>query len=197
MKFLFLDIDGVLNSETFLKQLDATYESSGKSPTHYAWENQIDRAAVARLNTIIKRVPNVCVILSSSWRLLVDPTEVQRILCKHGFAGTIVDATPDLTNNADYVRLRADNAIDRIARGHEIAYWLEWTLRIDPQFSSTLAVGALLHTMIERGVRIAILDDSRDMAHLTPWHVCVDAQVGLTDDDVDHAVQLLAGPPRS
>ena len=196
MRFLFLDIDGVLNSETFLKDLDATYESSGKSLTHFAWENQIDRAAVGRLNELLRRVPDVMPILSSSWRLLVDPKEVQRILCKHGFEGTIVDATPDLANDADYVRLRADNRIERIARGHEIAYWLEHTLYIDPRFSATLATDVLLRAMIERDIRIVILDDSCDMVHLTPWHICTDAQVGLTDADVERAVQLLTDSDR-
>ena len=57
MKVLFLDVDGVLNSEAFLKKLDDQHRQLGHTNTSdcvcYRHDNQIDDAAVSRLNRIV------------------------------------------------------------------------------------------------------------------------------------------------
>lgn len=208
-KFLFLDIDGVVNSEAFLKKLDTKHEAHRDNASEgdharascecYAHKNQIDPDAVQRLNRIVEAMPDLEIVLSSSWRLLFDIDEVSRVLTSHGFtASPIRSQTPDLANDADYVRLRADGLIDRIARGHEISYWLEARLGVDPRFSASVATDAIVQRLTtgESAPMIVILDDGSDMIHLSPWHVLTDARVGLTDADTEHAIALLTGGSR-
>jgi hypothetical protein len=52
----------------------------------------IDAAMVARLNTILDRTGAVCV-LSSSWRILLTPEQMEGVLQQRGFTGSIVDRT--------------------------------------------------------------------------------------------------------
>jgi hypothetical protein len=190
--FLFLDVDGVLNSEAFLKTLDEAYDKGTYETEEdarrarsiwYAWKNQIDKLAIARLNRLIESVAGLQVVLSSSWRLFVGRDECEKILASHGFVGSLLDETPNLPDDPHYVKLRADGAIDRISRGHEISYWLEKRLECDQ--------AELLRRIHTGELRIAILDDSKDMVHLTSQLVCTDAQVGVTDVDVERAIALL------
>ena len=61
MKVIFLDIDGVLNSETFSKDNHKVYLATGEI------KPDVDEKAVQRLVTIIKET-NAKIVLSSSWR---------------------------------------------------------------------------------------------------------------------------------
>ena len=70
MKFLFLDVDGVLN--------DHRRWSSRYSPILY------DRVEI--LNTIFEEVPDLHIVLSSAWRYTFDnANSVQHLLMCHGF----------------------------------------------------------------------------------------------------------------
>lgn len=91
---LFLDVDGVLNS-------NAWYESFG-------WQNiprpPLDREAVARLDRIVRETGTV-IVLSTSWR---GEKRLPQWLCEHGCCGVVVGRTPRLSG----------------IRGNEIAAWL-------------------------------------------------------------------------
>ncbi len=86
-KYLFLDIDGVLNSfddykmtgEEFLKKLnDISFVISSK---------QIDL-----LNNVVKEY-NPKIVLSSYWRTRYDLTEINKMFKENGFVGQIIGMT--------------------------------------------------------------------------------------------------------
>jgi hypothetical protein len=87
MKVLFLDCDGVLNSELwFTKTIDAL---------------STDPVAVARLHRILQ-MTDAAVVLSSTWRLVPDLVEQLKALIP------IIDLTPRLDGNGcrcDEIRL--------------------------------------------------------------------------------------------
>lgn len=61
MKVIFLDIDGVLNSEAFSKESHKIYLATGEI------KPDVDEKAVQRLQTVIKAT-GAKIVLSSSWR---------------------------------------------------------------------------------------------------------------------------------
>jgi len=94
---LFLDIDGVCNSDQWYDQFLAAGNPIPRPP--------LDREAVARLDRII-RATGAWIVLSTSWR---GYPELPRWLMEHGCSGAVVGCTPRL---------------DYRPRGHEIAAWL-------------------------------------------------------------------------
>ncbi len=103
MKIIFLDVDGVLNSERFFaeKAKDGLWVSD-----NFPY-SEIDPLAVTNLNKIIDET-GAMVCVSSTWRHGRTRTELQEILDKCGFTGTVIDKTP---------------ACDNRIRGHEIKLW--------------------------------------------------------------------------
>jgi hypothetical protein len=174
---IFLDVDGVLNHEQFLRRLEANHASlnhhepaSPKRNTTcdcFKLANQIDRDAIARLNQIVAAT-GAKIVMSSSWRKLFDPPELHRILASHGLVAEIIGETPDGANDE---ALRAEHRFtDRIFRGHEIDYWL----RQHPEIK-----------------RFVILDDGGDMVMHKGRLVQTDPEDGLRDDHVARAIELL------
>lgn len=176
MRVIFLDMDGVLNSEAFLLKLDVAHRALGhadpvrpKSETTcvcYRLERQVDDEAVGRLNRLIAAT-GAKVVISSSWRKLLDPAELLAILVNHGFVGEIIGETP----RGDEPELRALYEYPQhYYRGYEIGFWLRQ------------------HPEVERFV---ILDDGSDMEMHTHRLVQTDAQEGLLDEHVDLAIAML------
>jgi len=176
MRIVFLDIDGVLNSETLLREKDAEHRSLGhhEQCECYRLERMIDRACVARLNRLVAET-NSKVVISSSWRLLMEPTEIKRVLAEHGLAGEIIGETPDLPNEIRETpfeeRVAFGPHLDSIERGHEIDEWMKRNPGVE---------------------RFVILDDCSDMAMHKNRHVQTDEQVGLTDEDVQLAINMMS-----
>jgi hypothetical protein len=167
---VFLDVDGVLNSEAFLRKHDEQHHQLGhhRQCECYRHENQIDRDAVARLNRIIAET-GAKIVVSSSWRKLLDPPELHRVLVSHGLVAEIIGETPDGPNDPEMRATFGD--IDRIFRGHEIDLWLR------------------KHPEVDRWV---ILDDASDMEMHTNRLVQTDCEEGLLDEHVDLAIRVLA-----
>jgi hypothetical protein len=82
MRIIFLDIDGVLNSE------NEPYE--GK-----LW--RLSESAILRVNTIIERT-DARIVLTSDWRRYHGLQRCAEVLRAHGLSAEIVDATPNLEN---------------------------------------------------------------------------------------------------
>lgn len=92
MKIIFLDIDGVLNSDPFLtEQHDVGFFDD---------IDQIDPSRVVLLNNLIERT-NANIVISSSWRLQFKFEDLVKFLHKVGVKGNIVGKTPDLLHNRD------------------------------------------------------------------------------------------------
>lgn len=84
MKVLFLDIDGVLNSDTF-------YLNRPKEIKHLPYPlSEFDPACVARLNRILDET-KARLVISSSWR---HGAFLNRILSKVGITAKMWDITP-------------------------------------------------------------------------------------------------------
>jgi hypothetical protein len=95
MKLLFLDFDGVLNSEPFYR-----VKASGVLP--------LDPAAVALLNELVRRA-RARVVVSSSWRLgrRVTVASLRRTLEEVGFSGRVVGKTPELVGQPRGLEIQA------------------------------------------------------------------------------------------
>lgn len=98
MLVIFLDIDGVLNcSETMRKSRKARGKGVGR------YSSMIDTGMVHRLNRIISATGAVCV-LSSSWRILLKPEQMESVLQEHGFIGKIIDRTGSCGHRGNEIR---------------------------------------------------------------------------------------------
>lgn len=106
---LFLDIDGVLNSGKYIKNLNGRFDDP---------INQIDPEAVKLLN-IITDLTGCKIVVSSTWRIAflnrcADPVRsMQGCLRMYNITGEVIGLTP-----------RKVNAI-RNVRGKEIQAWLD------------------------------------------------------------------------
>jgi hypothetical protein len=105
VKLVFLDFDGVLNSQAFFREDRSRYMSTN-----------LDRAAVARVSRIVERT-GAKVVVSSTWRIGNGVAELRALLAKHGFAGDVIDVTPVV------VHTEPDGS-KRVARWREIDAWL-------------------------------------------------------------------------
>lgn len=104
MKLIFLDIDGVLNSEIFFQY---RYE-------HLAQDKMIDQCAVRHLVNLCQMNTNVRIVLSSSWRQ-GDISLTKQLLCRDH-----EDIIPLLPYIIDETPYRYDRN-----RGKEIKQWLD------------------------------------------------------------------------
>lgn len=103
MKIIFLDIDGVLNSDLWEK-------SSNHKANNYPF-NQFDPKAIKLFNKVVNET-KAKIVLSSTWRLNHSLPEMKDIFKSVGIVCDIIAFTPDLkTNN------------DAIIRGNEILKW--------------------------------------------------------------------------
>lgn len=176
MKVLFLDFDGVLNSQPFLKEAaKARREARNQIEEQELflhmpeerWESMIDPAAVERLNAVIDRT-GCKVVVSSSWRLLNTPVQLTSYLRNRGYRYKVLDRTP---NSRKYGEVR----------GHEIQKWIDdWNAS---------------HHVREHVTAFAILDDDSDMAHLMDRLVHTSFTAGLQDEHVEQLVSLLGEDP--
>lgn len=115
MNLIFLDIDGVLNSEEY------ALKCSAEENTRYTFES-LDPACVRALNRLCTEGQAACV-LSSVWRINWTLPGMQAHLEKFGFTGRVVDKTP---------LLRGRDGKDA-ERGFEIAAYLSNCQRHGPK----------------------------------------------------------------
>lgn len=168
MRMLFLDIDGVLNSDAF---------SSARGPKPEepeavdAWH--IDPKAVRLLNAVLDETGAVAV-LSSDWRKEPDKPGLARTeaaLRMRGATFQLIDATPVLTPEERLVRFGSTWKGNYTPRGFEIQCWLDRQALVE---------------------RFAIVDDEPDMEHLADSLVLTDASVGLTAENCRSLLRLLS-----
>lgn len=113
MKILFLDFDGVLNSqasfilERRMRKKDPTIEHGvGSTLCHICTSN---------LQYIIEKTPDLKIVISSSWRRGNTLDELKEILASYGVDSSIViDVTPYTFDD-----------IEGNYRGNDIKAWLE------------------------------------------------------------------------
>lgn len=84
---LFLDIDGVLNNASMLSKF-RRYKDNVRSMV-----TMLDPLAVGRLNQICNIFNSPTVVLSSSWRIIDNLSDIQEALERRGFLHKISDKT--------------------------------------------------------------------------------------------------------
>ena len=169
MKIIFLDIDGVLNSEQHMKT-----EPFRTGSSFMSYEgSQIDPELVKNLNAITDAT-GANLVISSTWRFKIKEVRMFREFAKYvGIKAPIIGYTntvPDDTRRS--IQAETGNWIDRVFRGHEIHAWL-----IDNK-----------HLEIDSYV---ILDDNSDMEYMTPHLVQTQFECGLTVSDAQRAIAHL------
>lgn len=125
MKVIFLDFDGVLNSHQ-----SATFWHNKRDQTK--WENEMYESwpgtlreyiaqefcpiAMSNVEELMRRVPDLKVVVSSTWRIGETVEGLRKILAPSKLIGdAIIDTTP-------YFRWKGGDDVDR---GHEIKDWLD------------------------------------------------------------------------
>jgi len=176
LKIIFLDIDGVLNSEKSFEY----YQKVGANEVMYIapWYGHIKH-----VNYIIEKT-GADVVISSAWR---GSYKLEMILYLAGLKGNIIGKTP-------YCESRI--------RGEEIKEFLKWTQMddkdVEPEKRTPLynLKKELLDKPNYTGLKIdnfVILDDDTDMLDLVDNFVHVDSYKGLTRKDANKAIKILNG----
>lgn len=165
MKIVFLDIDGVLNHETWLvskesRNADKSSESKWFNPRCVELLNDLTDATGAKI------------VLSSSWRKSATIVSLKELFKEVGITGELIDKTPVLyfTGLEDYKY--------SVPRGCEIKAWLETNKSI-------------LNSKISQ-VQYVIFDDDSDMLWWQRNHfLWVDPYSGLTPSLIYKAKRIL------
>jgi histidinol phosphatase-like enzyme len=165
MKIIFLDIDGVLNSDVY-DQSDyykkATAGMSGYEVIEKAHHLQLDPDAIKLMNELVER-SGAEVVLSSTWREKYTPEQMTDMLKGRGATFKISASTPILFGKLS----------SRIPRGKEI--------------------GEYLFKLKEWPESFVIIDDHDDMLKLKSNLVQTHVKFGLTKEIVEKALKILNG----
>ena len=164
-KIIFLDIDGVLNTEQQQKRF---YTEQTNSVDEYG--SLFDPDAVANLSKIIDET-GADIVISSSWKFwgLLKLWEMWK---NRKLPGKVIDVTPD--TEEDEILLNADlSEMERIAlRGYEIKEWLSFHGK--------------------KVSRYAIIDDIDSfLPEQQPHFVQVCPITGITVEDAEKVIKVL------
>lgn len=107
-RLIFLDIDGVLNSQQWMM----------RQPKTCNFLREVDRDAVALLTELVQRT-GANIVVSSSWRIIHSLSNIRGVLHTAGFPHPvpIIAKTPRLPSR--------DHEGRRLYRGDEIQAWLD------------------------------------------------------------------------
>lgn len=166
-KVIFLDFDGVLNTENYQAKL----RQEGKPQ----WDNfgQIfDPEAVENLKMILDTVPEALIVINSSWKLEGMDT-VKAMWKARNLPAKIHSATPDYVPDISCIDLEDyDNIAMLAGKGNEVKQWLEQNA--------------------PKGCTYVILDDMPDfLPELDEHLICTDPRVGITMENAMEAIGLL------
>jgi hypothetical protein len=165
MKVIFLDFDGVVNSDEFFDALKSLTRMiiAMNHPS-----DAIDEVAVARVERIAAATGAV-IVISSSWRYGYHTTQLRGFLYHKGLTAKIIGRTP-MSNELDPERVKTLTTCDE-ERGLEIMTWLEQ------------------HPEVETYV---VLDDNPVGLEPESRRVATTWKKGLLDEHVDQAIQILS-----
>ncbi|MFA5187140.1 MAG: HAD domain-containing protein [Patescibacteria group bacterium] len=165
MKYIFLDVDGVLNDEEFMVDSRIEYraykEGCGE-PSHVDFYcSMLNPEKIALLKQIVD-ASGAEIILSSSWR------------CTNPEAAPMVALREMLGEQGMSIKDITPHGCGLCVRGNEIRSWLQKNVPYDTPYG------------------YVILDDDSDMLY---WQrnnfVHTDGRIGLTERDVAKAIKIL------
>ena len=175
MKVLFLDFDGVLNTDK------ARAERNEKGlPTCDKYEELFDEEAVENLRLILDSVPDVLIVVESAWKEALGGISTLRRMWKdRGMPGKIYGITKDGDNIADLLEVDLSD-FENLAKvmgegkGRGVRNWLDEHARGD--------------------CRYCIIDDVNEfLPEQIPFLVSPDSRIGLTEEDALKAIAILNG----
>lgn len=108
MNLVFLDIDGVLNSDAWF----------ARSPPRDWGLDHLDPEAVARVDRLASDT-GARIVISSTWRLVYPLQQIRAMLAAKGLRAPIVDRTPEIPAEFAEGRVRAQE-IERWLNAHEL-----------------------------------------------------------------------------
>lgn len=167
IKVIFLDFDGVMNTEKYQHEL---YVSGQKQ-----WDDfgqLFDPEAVENLKMVLDTVPGALIVINSSWKLEGEE-RMHELWSKRGLPGKIRSVTPDYVPDLLSIDLENyDNIAMLAGKGNEVKQWL--------------AENA------PKGCDYVIFDDVPDFLPEQEEHlVCTDPRVGITVEDALKAIAIL------
>lgn len=171
-RFLFLDIDGVLNtirySDYLIDHDEDTEDEDG---------SLFDPEAVANLATIINNVPDVKIIISSTWRFK-GWEWMNRLWEKRRMPGSLYGFTPTLEVVCFTDQLNGSNTTSVYpigTRGLEINEWIRNNAGMNPFM-----------------YKYVILDDEKDLLlRQQDNFILTNPYYGITKDDVVKVLEIL------
>ena len=171
-RYLFLDIDGVLNTMRYSNYLiDHDEDDTDEDGALF------DPEAVKNLDTIINNIPDVKIIISSTWRFK-GWDWMNRLWEKRQLPGKIYSFTPGLefTRFVDIIHQKYSESVYPYGtRGLEIGEWLR-----------------LNASMTSMQYSYVILDDCDDFPSYYQEHVILtDPILGITKETVDQVLEKL------
>ena len=170
MKILFLDFDGVLNTGSYQNQL-----RTHGNPDSDGFGELFDPEAVGNLKKILDAVPDVRVVVSSSWKLY-GLDQMRLMWRERSLPGKLFDVTPDLPDD-DLLAIDLSDItnllrLESIEKGREISAWIK-------------RYGG-------RNCRYVILDDVAEFSgDLSGHHVRTNPDIGLSREDALRAIAIL------
>lgn len=180
MKLLFLDIDGVLNSEKYA--IWCTENDEGKEYIKNGGDIFIDKKAVFRIKELCEKY-NVRLVISSSWRIFtLEATkhEFERYKDLKSLNKYIVGITPNYIN------------LDNIPRGNEIDDFLTIVLDKSAQTYNIALYDIKFFNSDNLNIEYCIVDDDKDMLDKQMKNfVHIDNYIGITDNDIEKIKQIL------
>ena len=167
MKFIFLDIDGVMNHNDWFQSKEC--QDIPKIEERRNYQRWFDPKCVALLNTLTDFTGGK-IVVSSTWRLGKSPQQLQEIFKEVGINAEVYDKTP---------RLQIDNSLSdnskviNLPRGLEIELWME----------------EIYNGKVDSYV---IFDDDSDMLYSQKDNfIHVNCLHGLTERDTGKAISIL------
>ena len=162
-KIIFLDIDGVLNTQDWHSRMT---KDIPKDEFGYAF----DPVAVANLARIIEKTDAV-IVISSSWKFY-GVAKLRQMWKIRNLPGTILDITPNTVSDEVLLNANLDEMELGVCRGNEIKEWLS---KHKGEVSNYV-----------------IIDDFDDMLPEQEDHVVLtDTLIGITEFDAEKAIAIL------
>lgn len=170
MKIIFLDIDGVLNSELLADKL---YHNGIKEWDDNGIYNFIDEDIVDKLVNLCETYKDVKIVISSSLRHFYFETTIKEF--KTSKYKKIHSLIPYIIGQTPRIYIPNENGYhEQVCRGQEIE---EYISRVSESFKST---------------KYVILDDDSDMLdYQFKYFIHVDNKYGLTDYNFEQIKTIL------
>ena len=163
MKVIFLDIDGVLNTQDWHSRM-----TKDTPRDEFGWA--FDPVAVENLGHVVKET-GASIVISSSWKFL-GLAKLREMWKIRNLPGTILDITPNTVSDEVLLNANLDEMELGVCRGNEIKEWLS---KHKGEVSNYV-----------------IIDDFDDMLPEHEDHVVLtDTLIGITKFDAEKAIAIL------